>query len=151
MHGAWPGIERSVMLPGRFVDLGRIARELVPEAVKIDPFATRDQPFSIGATEGEMPERRTAHDLVPGRNARHRGIHHYQPVGLVTVTGSVRISDHRADIVPDYGCVIDAEMRENGPDVARLRPLIITTSGMPRETHASQIRDNDCVIAHKLR
>ena len=51
MHGAGPGVQLGVMLPRRFVELLRIGREFVPEAIEIDALATCNQPLGIRASE----------------------------------------------------------------------------------------------------
>ena len=118
------------MDPCGLVDLRRVARELVPKAIEIDARASRHEPLGIRAPERKVPEQGIAHDLVPGRDAGNRRIHDHQLLRPVGIAGGIGIGDHGADIVPDNGRPIDAQVSEDGPDVGRLRALVIAPSRM---------------------
>jgi hypothetical protein len=63
---ASPVIEFGVLGPPGLVDLRGLGCELVPEAVELDAFASRDEPLGIRSAAGEMPEQGMAHEVVPG-------------------------------------------------------------------------------------
>ncbi len=49
---------------------------------------------------------------------------------LTRLAGGTGIGDHGTDIVPDNGRPIDPRLGEDGPDVGRLRALVIAIRGM---------------------
>src|SRR5580765_5067560 len=100
MHRAGSRVDPGVMATGRFVDLRRVARELVPETVEVDALAAGDQTLGVRAAEVEVPQRGQAHNLIPRRDAGHRRIYHNQAACLVRIARRVGIRDHRADVVP---------------------------------------------------
>ena len=138
------------MDPRGLVDLRGVAGELVPEAVEIDALASRDEPLGIRAAEGEMPEQGMAHEVVPGGDAGNRRIHHHQFSVCVGIAGGIGIGDHGAEIVPDDGRPIEAQVGEDGPDVGRLRALVIALGGMRGETHAAQVGHHHGMVSRKL-
>src|SRR6185369_700233 len=150
MHGTRLRIKRSVMDSGCFVDFRRITRKFVPKTIKINAFTASHQPFSIGTAEREMPERRATHDFLPRRNARHRRIHHHQPVGFIGVTAGIGICNRCANVMPDDRNTIDTELSKNGPDIGCLCFLIIATGGMGGKSHAAQVWHDHSVVACKL-
>src|SRR5439155_18122259 len=79
--------------------LAWIAREGIPDAIQIDALAPSHQTLGVGTPKREVPQRRGAHDVVPGGDARERRIHDHEPLDLVRVTRRVRIRDHDADVV----------------------------------------------------
>src|SRR5437899_6002682 len=108
MHRAGPGVDRGVVAAGRFVDLRRVAGELVPEAVEVDALAAGNQALGIRAAEVEVPQRGHAHDLVPRWDAGYRRIYHDQAACLVGIARRVGISYHHADVVADDVGLVDA-------------------------------------------
>src|SRR5258707_8041662 len=51
MHRAWQGVELSIVLPRRLVDLRRIAGELIPETVEIDTLTSRHETLHVRPAE----------------------------------------------------------------------------------------------------
>jgi len=92
--------------------------KFVPKTIKIN--GVRGQATNRSASgppKEKMPERRATHDFVPWWNARHRRIHHHQPVGFYRVTGGHRAyATVCANVMPNDRSTIDTELSKNGPD-----------------------------------
>src|SRR5471032_2561127 len=150
MHRTGTGIDRGVIATGLLIDLRRSAGEFIPEAVQIDALATSYQAFGVWAAEREVPQQRTAYDLVPWRDARHRRIHHHQLVGAFRIARGVGIGDHGTDVVADHVRVLDAQLGQHGADVAGLGFLVVAAGRMRGQAHAAQVGYHDRVVARQF-
>src|SRR5262245_12568211 len=104
----------------------RRCRELIPEAIEIDAFATLHEPFHIGTAKSKMPKQGVLEDFIPGADAGQRRIDQDEMRYAGTVRCCERITDHVADVVRHERSAVDLESIQNPCDIARLRPLVIT-------------------------
>ena len=53
--------------------------------------------------------------------------------------------------MPDNGRPLDTQVGEDGPDVGRLRALVVAVGGMRGQAHAAQVGYNHGIVPRKLR
>ncbi len=97
------------MYAAGLVEVLRIGRELVPEAVEVDPLAALHEPFHVRAAEAEVPEQRVLQNLVPGADAGDRRVHQDQMADPARILGDEGVGDHVADIVGDHVDLADVQ------------------------------------------
>jgi hypothetical protein len=61
------------------------AREIVPDAIEIDPLASVYKPLCVRTVKVEMPQCRVSDDLIPGLDAWERGVHDDELLNLVWI------------------------------------------------------------------
>ena len=98
-HRPGQSVLRGIVSPCSLVGLSGIARESVPDAVKIDSLTSLDQALGIGTVEGEMPQGWISNDFIPGPDTGDRRVHDDEPFHLVRVTRCIGVGDHDADVV----------------------------------------------------
>ena len=86
VDGVRPGIERRIMLARRLVDVLRIGRQFVVEAVEVDALAPGDEPLLVGAVEVEVPRPLILDHIVPMAEPGQRRVHHHPAGDPVAVT-----------------------------------------------------------------
>ena len=138
------------MLARGLAEALRIGRELVPEAVEVDPLAAGDQPLGIRALEREMPERARADDLVPGPDPGQRRVHDHEAGDPPRKLRREGVADHVADVVGDEVGPVDRERIEDARDVPPLGLLVVAALGPGREAHAAQVGCDHGVIWGEL-
>src|SRR5438128_2475141 len=78
-------VELRIVPAGSFVELLRIGRELVPEAVQVDALATGHQALHVRPAEAEVPEQGVLEDLLPRPDAGDGCIDQHEAPDAVAV------------------------------------------------------------------
>src|SRR4029077_8876702 len=110
---------------GGLVGPGRIAGEIIPDAIKGDALTPGHKPFGVGPVKVEMPNSWIQENLIPRLDARNWGIQYYQPLNLVGIHCSVRVRHRIPDVVCDNGSLVISQPSHDGANVLGLRLLVI--------------------------
>lgn len=82
-------------------------------------------------------------------HARQRSVDHHPPSDAIRMQRRERIPDHVADVVGDEIHLLDSQLVEHADEVRCLVLLLVTTFGMPRESHSAQVGGDHGVVFHE--
>src|SRR2546428_7267907 len=91
-------VEQGVVLACLFIDGLRVGRQLVPETVEVDSLTTGNEALFVGSAEIEVPDLRTANNVLPVADAGERGIDDNPAGYMCWVLRSQRVAHHVADV-----------------------------------------------------
>jgi hypothetical protein len=143
---ARPSIERGVVLAVRLVEVLRIERELVPEPVEIDAFATGNQTLHVGATEAKLPHTRVLNNLFPGPNSRKWCINWHESSHSIGGCGGEGVANHVADVVSDKIGTCHADSVHHSSYITTLCFLVIASRWPGGEAKPAQIGHDDGMV-----
>ena len=125
-------VDLGVVVAGGLAPLGRVGRELVVEAIEVDPLSTLHQPLHVGPPEVEVPEQRIQELGLPGADPRERGIHHHQLLHPGRVLHDEGEGDRVPDVVGDHVDLLHLQRVEHAGDVPGLVLLVVAALGLRR-------------------
>ena len=108
------------MLSRSFVEMLRISRELIPEAVEIDALATGDEPLHVRPAKAEVPQQRVLENLFPWPDSGHGRINQDEAPDTIRMLHGEGEANHVPDVMGYEIDLPNAELVENSRDVLRL-------------------------------
>ena len=109
------------------------------------------QPVHVRPAKIEMPQHWAFQYFVPRTNTRQWRIDDGPSGNAIRVLGGECVADHVADIMRDEISFLDIELVHHADNVLRLGFLVVTGVWIRRQTHATKVRNDDCVILRECR
>ena len=97
-----------------------------------------------------MPEQRVLENLLPRADTRQGGIDQRKTGDAVAMESGKGVPNHVAYIVGDERGPFDLQHVEDASNVPALRFLIVAAGGLGRQTHATEVRDDDRAVTRQV-
>src|SRR6516225_6674633 len=138
------------MLARLLVDLLRIGRELVPEAIQVDALSALDQTLYVRPSKIEVPEKWATYYRVPVSNAGKGCVYHHPAADAAGVQRGERIAHHVSNVVSYQGGRAHFQGVHHSSYIRRLVLLGVPDIRVVRLAHSAQVRNDDLVVLGQL-
>src|SRR6266436_6482959 len=150
-HSSRLRVGRGEKVSRGLVWLAWITGEVIPNAIKIDTFPARDQPFRVRSVKVEMPDTRALQYFAPWIDSRNRRVHYDQPFYFIRIHCGVCISHHVSDVVRNHRRAVIPQRSHDSPDVLGLSLFVVTGFWLRRVSNPPEIGNDHRVVFHQVR